>query len=380
MAQEEISLEDLIMFQDAEANDIPVVVPVDDPDPAPDPAPDPEPSPDPDPDPDPSPDPDPTPDPEPTSDPEPDPDPTPDPAPDPDPEPGSTSNYNQYYNHLNETGFLNLPEDFKFDGTPEKLEEAFKLSDERKQEDIKNALVNAIPPNATPLFRHLAAGGSMQSYLEVAGPLDLDKMDVTNVSHQRKIVEQHFRETTNYDDKKIDRLVNRLVDLDALNESAQEALPELKELETERANAVALESEQAKLNAAQAASEARNSLSAAIKDSSFIHAKRKPKVTAFMFNEVTRGDSTTTDYNRVLGEISSNPEHIIQLADILMNYDGSKGFDMTQYEKRGKTKSNSSFRKSLESNIDPKTVLSGKGSVVPDDKVDWEALLAQAEK
>ena len=98
-----------------------------------------------------------------------------------------------------------------------------------------------------------------------------------------------------------------------------------------------------------------------------------------MFNEITRGENTSTDYNRVLGQISSNPSHIIQLADFLMDYDKEQGFSKSnaRQQRKGKSKATSSFRKSLETNIDSKTKVGGKTNAVPTEDVDWEALLTQ---
>ena len=282
-----------------------------------------------------------------------------------------------YYDHLKENNFLMLPDDYKFDGTAENLEEAFKQSEEAKLEAVKTAVVNSIPEDGKHLLKYLVSGGNLQEYVKTALPIDADSMDLNNVSHQRKIVAEHFRQTTNYKDEKIEKMLNRLADMDALQETAEESLPELKEIETNKQQQLADNQEQAQHQAKLKAQEDKNNFQKAIVDTQFIPGKRKNKVKAFMFNEISRDGNTNTDYNRVLSQISSKPEHVVQLADILMDYSTEKGFSMERFERRGKSKANTSFRKSLEAKIDPKSKVSGKSNIKPEENVDWEALLTQ---
>lgn len=282
-----------------------------------------------------------------------------------------------YFDTLVETGYLVVSDDFEYDGTAEKLEEALKYSDEAKASAIKESIFGAIPDTAKPLIKHLAAGGSVQDYLDVYSELNPSKVDLTSVYDQKRIVSEYFRQTTKFDETKIEKLINKMMDLDTLQEDAETYLEELKEMEDNRASSLATQTEEAKRQREQANVDYQNTLSNAIDKSTLIPVKRRQKVKDFFFKQVLHDNKKTSNYNKVINEVSSNPEHLAQLADILLDYDADKGFVMDRFERRGKNQANKSFKKTLNQKLDPKSKVTGKTSHSKTQQIDWEALLNQ---
>lgn len=68
-----------------------------------------------------------------------------------------------------------------------------------------------------------------------------------------------------------------------------------------------------------------------------------------------------------------NPKHLVQLADILMDYDEAKGFSFDKLVQRKGTDKLKKIKKNIEEVIDPKTSGSRTSSPKAKDAFDWEA-------
>ena len=292
--------------------------------------------------------------------------------------------YQNYYDHLSETGFLTVPDDFEFDGTPEKLEEAFNVSEQRKWESLKQNLLAQIPEEGKPLLNYFIAGGrDINAYLDTYGELDLETVDVTNRSDQKKVLKEYYQKISRFSPEKADKMIDKLEALDALEEETADALKELEVYSQQAKQQLIQETERNRIAAEEAAREERANIQKAITSTKFIPDSRKNKVKAFLFNKISRsGDNTeSTEYNRYLSSISANPEHVAQLGDILEStYDPKKGFDMSRFQQEGKTEATKTFRDSLESKLDPSTKMSGKGSPPKNNDISWEEVIKQMEQ
>lgn len=96
-----------------------------------------------------------------------------------------------------------------------------------------------------------------------------------------------------------------------------------------------------------------------------------------MLNQIERNGDTDTDFSRTIKKISANPEHLVQLADILADYDEEKGLDLKRFLKKGKTEATKTLKERLEEVTDSKTKVTGKGSKVQKQNFDWEEFLRQ---
>jgi hypothetical protein len=116
-------------------------------------------------------------------------------------------------------------------------------------------------------------------------------------------------------------------------------------------------------------------LEAGIKDANFVPADRKPKLKNFMFNTVRKEDGAKSEMVRNFEAIQKNPEHLIQLADLLMDYDKEKGIAYTRFEKKSQTTLNKGLKKALEETVNAKVAsFSNAGKSTSSSKItefDW---------
>jgi len=290
----------------------------------------------------------------------------------------ATINLNKaYFEALKESGSIIVPDDFEFDGSSDELEKVFVESDKLKVEAIRNSIMSSISDEALPLVRHLNAGGTLQDFIDVHSSINLGSIDISKLSNQKKVIDEYYKRTTKYSQDKIDKIINKMIDLDTIEEDAQIYLDDLKDLDVEAAEQRAAQTEREKEQRDEIRRQQEESLATAITTSEFISEKRRGKVNDFFFKPVSYNNGTTTNYNRMLKAISTNPEHLAQLGDILMDsYDLKKGFDMKRFERKGKTSANKTFKDRLSEKINSKEKVSGKTN--PTKKAPgWEAVFNQ---
>lgn len=132
---------------------------------------------------------------------------------------------------------------------------------------------------------------------------------------------------------------------------AYDALEELKELKKEETEAAMREAQLNQQEKERKAKELRDNISETIKDSEYISKERKSKIQAFMFNPIKKGTEVLTDYERNLRNIAKNPKHLVQLADIIFDYDNEKGINLERFKKIGESSANKSLKEKLENKM-----------------------------
>lgn len=278
----------------------------------------------------------------------------------------------KYYEFLREQAVLNLPEDFEFDGSPEKVEEALLLTKERTKEQIKQSMLAQVSPELHPALEYILDGGkSLQDVIAAYNEPDFDNADLDNEEHQRAILFEYYSQTSNYTPEKINKIIDRLSPEDLADE-ARETVDELKQLAAERKATLA---QQAKLE--REAEQARiqketEKLTSLIDESKSFDEARKNRLKTFMFVPVNNGQTRATQLATTMQQVTSNPEHLIQLADILADYNPKSGFSMDRIKKQLKTQTNQSFKDYLHSKVDPKSQMKGGIQQKPENDVNWD--------
>lgn len=370
MSEQELSLEELIFQVDQDSNDEfsqptdPAygsdVDPFDDGITGDDPTPDDDdstPDSEPQSDPQPEPEPDPTPDPEPTPTPEPEGD-------DPEPQTGSDI-YSEYYDILKSNDMLYVPEDFEFDGTAEGLEKAIQATKSNLSKAAAQSLIESFPEEFQPVLNYVVNGGqNVSEFLQKTSSAEIDQFNLDNVAEQKAVLREYFKTTTDYDDDKISKLIDRSELADSLREDAIEAVDELKAHKAKIAEQLAQQAAVQKEEARRLEEESRRQVFSVIDEAPYIKTNRKGKVKAFMFNKVTRDNVESTDFQRTISQISTNPEHLVQLADILLHYDPKKGIDLERFKEQNRSEATSSLKERLEQVTDTKSKVRGDGSKI----------------
>jgi cell fate (sporulation/competence/biofilm development) regulator YmcA (YheA/YmcA/DUF963 family) len=266
------------------------------------------------------------------------------------------------YEFLKEAEFLDLPEDFTFDGTPEKFQEALELSRKVVYEKTADAFFEALPEQFKPLLTYALKGGnSVDEYVKLYSTQAFEHLDPNKEEDQKAILFQHYKTTSNYDDAKIQRIIARLNE-DDLPEAATEAYNELLEMKTERQAQLIEDAAKAKEQQIEESKRRVEELTKAIETTPLLDDTRRNKVKGFFHNRLNVGGVETTEFNYTVERIFNNPEHLAQLADLLTEYDPKKGISTKRIEQKGATKETTKFKTLLTEKLNSKPKASHTGA------------------
>jgi hypothetical protein len=297
-------------------------------------------------------------------------------------EPEEVNQIQAYFDVLKETGYLNLDDDFEFDGTEEGLEAALEESQNITKQTALADWYNSLSPDFQEVVKYASEGGTsmkdfVNSYKNIA---DYSDYDTSVEDDQVKLIADYYKLNTEFSDTKIQRLINNMSETGDLEEEAIDAQEYLLNYEENRKADLAKEQELRNQAIADQAAEERRLIDEAIQTSSVVQGRRKNSIKAFMFNPIKRGQEVDTDFNRTLKDIASNAEHRVILADLLYDYDPKKGFSFSRYESKGKKKATRNIKKALDSKLGG-FALKGKKTPAPAKvkATDWEQILQNLE-
>lgn len=131
-----------------------------------------------------------------------------------------------------------------FDAMAEKLNWEFEEDEDKPKnvDELINYFQNVIEENSKPeysseeveaLDNFVKQGGDIKKYLTIEAELDLDDIDMEDEANQKLIVKQLLKEK-GFSTKKIDKLVSRYEEAGLLEDEAQDALEDLKEIKEEK--------------------------------------------------------------------------------------------------------------------------------------------------
>lgn len=131
-----------------------------------------------------------------------------------------------------------------FDAIAEKLNWEFEEGEEKPKsvDELINYFQNVIEENSKPeysseeveaLDNFVKQGGDLKKYLTIDAELDLDDIDIEDEANQKLVVKQLLKEK-GFSTKKIDKLVSRYEEAGLLEDEAQDALEDLKEIKEEK--------------------------------------------------------------------------------------------------------------------------------------------------
>lgn len=131
-----------------------------------------------------------------------------------------------------------------FDAMAEKLNWEFEEGEEKPKDvdELINYFQNIIEENSKPeyaseeveaLDAFVKQGGDIKKYLTIDAELDLDDIDMEDEINQKLVVKQLLKEK-GFSSKKIDKMVDRYEEAGLLEDEAQDALEDLKEIKENR--------------------------------------------------------------------------------------------------------------------------------------------------
>lgn len=131
-----------------------------------------------------------------------------------------------------------------FDAMAEKLNWEFEEGEEKPKnvDELIDYFRNVIEENSKPeysseeveaLDNFVKQGGDIKKYLTIDAEIDLDGIDIEDETNQKLVVKQLLKEK-GFSTKKIDKLVSRYEEAGLLEDEAQDALEDLKEIKEEK--------------------------------------------------------------------------------------------------------------------------------------------------
>jgi hypothetical protein len=288
--------------------------------------------------------------------------------------------YKQHFEILKESGLV-FDDETEFDGSAESLADIIEQTKEEIWDRTAQALWGALPDDFKPLLEYALSGGNdITQFLEAVRPkAELDQLSIDTAEGQKEILTRYYERTTNYTPDKIRKLVEKTALTDTLYEDAVEAYEELKEISEADLKQLAIQEQKARQEAEKREEQMRKIYAETIDKVDFIPKDRKNKVKAYLFNVQVYEDEPDTQFNRTLKLISANPEHLVQLADVLMSYDPKKGITLDRVAKVESTKATKTLKEKLQAITQPTKNL-GMGSTMRSssgEKFDWDEFLKQ---
>lgn len=131
-----------------------------------------------------------------------------------------------------------------FDAIAEKLEWA-DITDEEKPksvEDLINYFSKVIEEDSKPQYaseeiealdNFVKQGGDLTKYLQIDAELNLDEIDLDDETNQKLVVKSLLREK-GFNEKQIDKKISKYIDAGLLEDEAQDAIEDLKEIKEQK--------------------------------------------------------------------------------------------------------------------------------------------------
>lgn len=131
-----------------------------------------------------------------------------------------------------------------FDAIAEKLEWADVTNEEKPKsvEDLINYFSKVIEEDSKPQYaseeiealdNYVKQGGDLAKYLQIDAELDLDEIDLDDETNQKLVVKSLLREK-GFNEKQIDKKISKYIDAGLLEDEAQDAIEDLKEIKEQK--------------------------------------------------------------------------------------------------------------------------------------------------
>lgn len=277
----------------------------------------------------------------------------------------SKSQVELVYDIMSKSGLLTLPEEFKFDGSVDKLAEALDITKQNMQLEMAQNLWDKLPDNFKVLLEYGLAGGTdLNKVTEVVeGQVDTSKLDVENEKDQRYIVETYLKKTTKFTQDKINKRINMLYESDMLEDEANDNLKELKAFqEEERKKLVQSEIDRKQLEKEEL-TKAYEVFTDITSKLDIAEPRKKQILQAVWDTAKYDGKNNTSLVEHIDNQIRNNPEHFAQLVNIYLDYDPKEGFkDVGKSNRKATTNAAKNLRNTLQDLLNGNNVVKAVSS------------------
>lgn len=247
---------------------------------------------------------------------------------------------------LKEKGvFQALPEDYKFDPTDEGFEKALNDSAQEYMNYIHEQYKSQLQgnPKAMELLDYVVqtGGKDLDKWVEFSSKEFYTDEDIeSNEAIAKQIVQKHLMENNGFDKQEAIDHVNELSDLGSLSKHA------IKYNSVNRQK-----SEKEKERFMQEAAKRKDETVKVIKqelEKTKIPTNKQKQIQRALFETQKFDETVDTEFNYKLKNILNNPAALIELANIVLEYDDKEGLKLQQvFDKTSVSKSTTNFRKKL---------------------------------
>lgn len=236
--------------------------------------------------------------------------------------------------------FLGLPQDFKFDGSPEKTEEAFRIDQETRYKLATKDLEDRVQdPLLREAIQYGIQGGKfadMKSYMQVQKSyLDISNLKIENDTQAKDVITKELK-SKGLKDNVIKLTLEQHEDEGTLLTEAQDIVKTWSEEKNKQKKALEQEARQARLQEEQENAEYEREFMNTLRKTEMPSKKQDEILGAFDPITLENGQ-VFSRYELIRSAIENNTEHFIQYLDILNSYNPKTGFELSQYKTAGKT-------------------------------------------
>lgn len=262
-----------------------------------------------------------------------------------------------YFEFLKSEQVLDLPDDFKFKGNSESIQEALALTRKNVQIKTVNQIWNSLPEDFKPILEYALNGGkSVQEFLKATETTDAEDLNLDDDISRKAVIKTYYKILNpNLDDAQISKRIDKLEQISDLEEEAKDAVEYLKTYKEEKKNALLLEARARQEQELVAAKKQIDTYVALIDEAKDFDSNRKNRLKQFLLSP---NQDNTTGFESALDAIYENPAHKVELANILADYDPKIGFNFDRLQKKLQTKVTKNF-KDLINSKDTKSQIRG---------------------
>ena len=276
-----------------------------------------------------------------------------------------------YIDFSKQNDILLLDEGFEIDGSEESIQQAKEQTVRNYQRSAVNAILSKLPQRLQDMAIYALKGGTDFDSFEKGTS---EELNIDTLEGQTNTLKTYYKNVLQWDSNKIEKYLSRLDENDVAEE-ATDLKSKLETLEIKQRQDKIKEQEEEDKNRTLKLQEFNNRVKTNIDQAGFVPSARKTKLNNFVFNTARKEDGVMTELVRTFNTIQSNPEHFVQLADLLLDYDPQKGIAFQRFEKKGTTTMNKGLKQALEETVSSKIAsMSNAGSGSKDNssrEFDW---------
>ncbi|GIU70135.1 MAG: hypothetical protein KatS3mg002_1371 [Candidatus Woesearchaeota archaeon] len=237
--------------------------------------------------------------------------------------------------------FIGLPEDFEFDGTPEKLEEAFQIDQDTRYALVQKDLLSRIQdPMLREAIDYGINGGTLadfDTYLQLQKDLLNAEIEIKNEEQAKNLIIKKLQSQGIKDDKIIELYLEDIEDTKGtFMEAGKEAAEYFKKEVEKRKEMLVQQAKQIEAEERAVQEEYEKAFINALKESKM--SQKAQDTILSMFDPIRLKNGVSYPRHELIRyQIEENPAHYIQFLDFLATYDPEKGFDISKFKSQGKT-------------------------------------------